>query len=493
MQSKFSLKKLFYFATLVFLLLGVWLRVEDPSIRTFWGDEAWRAQQILHAESYRELQAGKYYGMEMPVQFGEYLLGQVGLSLFGTGELAFRFWSLSASLLSLLLIALLGSRFLSPGALALVVLISATSPGFLEHTLEFKPYAVEMLCTLVLTGLFITHQSHVHTSLLAATFAVSCIFGTTWIFFPFIPVFLAIHFRLLPLAHKSIVLASSIPALLGIYHFVSFRLAVTNRGVERFWSEFYLDSLEKVAQAVTQHIPSTIHWYFFPWIEESLLLSIITFVLFALGLWSVGNQRLVWCLLTPLLTMGVLALLGKYPFFTRVSSFYYPLFLFGMVLGLQFLIRDHLTQTLTFTVIVLFGLSQAHIQSNPGVTRRLQSITPFIQRIDSAPSSIPVFVNYQASLALAFYLPEKTFVNRFQELSTPKISDKQKTCQTVENALTAGETVLLFAIDRVDGFEHTRQCCRESSLCRVKEAKTTGQSYLFELKRKGNLEKRESL
>ena len=75
---------------LVILAVGFNLRVGDQATKSFWLDEVWRAQQIVNTSSYRELKQGNYFGHEAPVLYSEYLLGKLGVSLFGKKELAFR-------------------------------------------------------------------------------------------------------------------------------------------------------------------------------------------------------------------------------------------------------------------------------------------------------------------------------------------------------------------------------------------------------------------
>ncbi|MCB0353514.1 MAG: glycosyltransferase family 39 protein [Bdellovibrionales bacterium] len=474
-------------ATLSFLLLGIFLRIEDPATRTFWGDEAWRAQQILHAKSYSSLQRGEYYGMEMPVQVGEYFLGKTGLFLFGRTELAFRFWSMLASIAALVLFACVSTQLLSPFATALGVFLLAVSPGFLEHTFEFKPYAVESVFPLLFLLLFWHSEKSKTTGfvLLAMSFAASCLFGSTWIFFFFIPIYLAKQFLSSSSLTKLFLFCSGAISLYGIVQFLVFRAAVSERGVEKFWTQYTLDSWTKVASALKEHIPSTLSWYLFaPFTAFSVPFSIVSGLAgtcFVLGLLVLSRRSERWFFFAPISVMLILSVMGFYPFFTRVSSFYYPIILIATLFGSDRLLPNVSLRSLIYILLIGLALAGASIRENPGATRHRQDISHFLALLESAPATTPIFANYQAKLALAFYRPDEFFAGRFQDLNTPKVSEKAETCSIISKLVQDEGDVWLLALDRVEGFKHTRQCCKKSERCRILDSESQPKAYLFHL------------
>ena len=474
-------------ATILFVLLGIFLRIEDPATRTLWGDEAWRAQQILHAQSYSSLQKGEYYGMEMPVQIGEYILGKAGLFLFGKTELAFRFWSMLASILTLLLFACVSLQLLSPLAAALGVLLVAVSPGFLEHTFEFKPYSVESVFPLLFLLLYWRTEKSDTLSvvLLGLCYAASCIFGSTWIFFCFVPLYLAKQFVPSSSPTKLFLFGSAAISLYGIVQFLVFQTAVSDRGVERFWAQYTLDSWSKVGAALRDHIPSTLSWYLFAPFNT---FPIPTFLIvgtaglcFAVGLGIILRKSEKWFFLVPISIMVVLSAIGSYPFFTRVSSFYYPIVLLGILLGSDRLLSNNRFRFPAYVLLIGLSLSGATLRDNPGTRRHHQDISHFLALLDEVPVEVPIYANYQAKLALAFYRSESLFSGRFEDLNTPRTSEKQNTCSILTSLKTEEGALWLFALDRVTGFKHTRQCCKKSEWCRLVLAESQPKAYLFHL------------
>ncbi|MCI5064484.1 hypothetical protein MRY87_02035 [bacterium] len=501
-SPSFLLRVLFLSSLLFFLILGGLLRVEDTTSRTFWGDEAWRTQQILHAESYHTLLRGEYFGMEMPVQYGEYLLGKAGLIIFGKSEWAFRIWSILASLLTLGVATALGWRAHQRGELSrfgcsLFVLLCALSSGFVEHTHEFKPYAVESALFLLLTYFFTAERLEGRSVLLLGMFfTLASFFGSVWLFAGCIPLFLLPRALSLPWRQRLMLLLFAVLSLTGIALFLFYKNMVTARGVTDFWSPYTLDSFEKIHHALFQIFPSTLQWYLFdPLVHLGLPISLLalfaaisvfgfsTSLLFREGRF----RRMGIMILFPLGVMILLGLLGEYPFFMRVSSFYYPLFLFGAISGgdgaVRFLTRKYLSPqsrnvlhgTALFAVLLtpIFlpiwdgAPERGQLVRNHGSHRRDQNIKGYLEVISEAASPHAVFLNYQAKLALAFYTPEPLFAGEYEELHTPKNPQRRKTCREVRSEYAVLQEAWLLAIDRVANYELLKSCCQRSPSCEV--------------------------
>lgn len=138
-------------ATVLMLLAGLlWRLVRFAMGFPIWGDEAFVAVNLV-TRDYRGMLQPLDYGQIVPLLFmwGELFFAR----LLGLSDWALRLFPTIASLLALLLFARFATRVLQPGAALLAVgfLAAATYP--VRHGAEVKPYAQDLLISLIYTML----------------------------------------------------------------------------------------------------------------------------------------------------------------------------------------------------------------------------------------------------------------------------------------------------------------------------------------------------
>jgi len=132
----------------MFVVLGISLRVGRYLLNfPLWGDELFLAQNFLHRD---------YGDMFRPLSMAQiaplpYLWIEItSIKLFGFSEWSLRLWSLIAAVSSVLLFHHLARRLLSPAATVLAVGVFAVSYHPIRHAAECKPYASDLMASLVL-------------------------------------------------------------------------------------------------------------------------------------------------------------------------------------------------------------------------------------------------------------------------------------------------------------------------------------------------------
>lgn len=439
----------------VIVCYGAWIRSGDQHIKDFWVDEVWRAQQILHASDYKELQEGNYYGAEAPVQWSEYLFGKVGLQLFGTNEFAFRVWPLMFSLCSLLLFFYISFSILSPSWALCALFLFSISIGQVEHAHEFKPYAFEVFMALLslAIGLWIDQYENTKSIddercnninrnwLFVICFALIAVLTNLLAFFFFLPCFLLYRCNVINVYYRRI----SYPAIFclcvlffvcsvcALWYYGGYILQLRDNSIFAFWNGFYLGDTENWPDVFTDTIPYTMYRYVFSYsnvVKTSIAFSIFcmacVLIIGPVCMWYRSSMLFVFVSI-PLFVQIVLSLLCIYPFFSRVSAFYYSYVLLSLCFvgdSLESVVPIKMRRICDLVLVVMvcavianyvFKVDRAnHIGANVHIER----IKPFIARInedlinDVLRNEYVLVTNYSVDIALKFYqLAEETKVN----------------------------------------------------------------------------------
>lgn len=353
----------------ILLLVALYVRWPEVPERYLWTDEAWRAELIFRTASPRA--AIEYAAKEgLIVQLPEWVLGRVGLCLFGKSALAFRIWPLLFAILGLVGVFLFVSTVASPSAALLATFLIACGQGFIQHSREFKPYALDFALTVwTLYAVVRVPQSKQgrHDVFLCALLHLFALSSLVFAFvFPAV-VLERISRRRVSSRFEWFTLLS--PLVVFLLLFVLFLRPQQLTWVVGYWQHYYANSVANL-QFLAGAVPKFLNLYFLPgWIVGTLSF----FVVFPLlAIWH--RERLGLLLLTPFLVQLILSALGRYPILDRPSYYLYGLVVIAFALAVNASIRllirrwpTHQNHVETGVILTLIG----YLLVNGSVTQHI--------------------------------------------------------------------------------------------------------------------------
>ena len=296
-----------------------------------WLDEAWRAYSIASTHSPSSLI--EYAAQEHLIfLLSEWVLGKIGLLVFGKTELAFRIWPLLFALLGLVGVYLFLSRVSTSAAALLATLLISLGYGFIRHSREFKPYALDLTLTAwtlyaaVRIPLHQREQKNILLVFMLHLFAVSSL-----VFAFVFPAVVAYRFRqTTPRTVFDFLLIVSPIVVFFLTYLFFFRPQMSDAALQRFWAAYFANSPEQIAFLIGEG--DKFITQFFP-------LGGFVGILFycvLLPLLSLRNRDGVWLLLLVSFGVQIVAsAVGLYPLFHRPSYYLYGLIViaFAYVVG----------------------------------------------------------------------------------------------------------------------------------------------------------------
>ena len=317
------------------IALAAYVRYRGMSLSDLWEDELWRANQIANSTSYEQLLRGHYKGKEAPVQLSEWILGSIGISIFGSSsDLAYRVWGVLFSSISALTIWLLLKEIVAKAWALVGLAFFALSPGMIEHSQEFKPYSLDVLLTLLCIYFFFVLERSTWRRWLSYVLFLSlfALFSNCFLFFSFVVPVVYWRVRIIhKYPHYFIAPFVVVPLLFyaGLYSLHS--LALKKSAIFAFWLPHTFSSWKRATELLTYGLPSTLTWYafypvdfrnmppFYSWLALGMLVIVVPAISLYHKHWAAAFIFL------PFLGQVGLSIAGLFPMFQRVSSFYYPL------------------------------------------------------------------------------------------------------------------------------------------------------------------------
>ncbi len=321
----------------VVLIAALYVRWPHVPERYLWLDESWRAELIFTTASPQA--AIEYAAKErLIIQLPEWVLGKVGLSLFGKSALAFRIWPLLFAMIGLVGVFLFVSTVASPSAALLATFLIGCGQGFIQHSREFKPYALDFALTvwtfyaLVRVPYGKQKRNNVFLCVLLHLFALSSLVFT--FVFPAV-VLERISRRRCPSRFEWFTFIS--PPVVFLLLFVLFLSPQQLTELHNSWQHYYANSLANL-QFLALALPKSLSLFIPGWIGAFLSF----FVFFPLlAIWN--RDRLGLLLLTPFFVQLIMSILGRYPMFERPSYYLYGLMVIAFALvvsaGIRWLVR----------------------------------------------------------------------------------------------------------------------------------------------------------
>ncbi len=353
------------------LLNMLWRAVRFATDRPFWGDEAMLAINF-YARDFATLVGPLLYSQLAPPGF--LWISEAMTRLFGHGEEALRLVPALAGSLATLLFAVLAWRHLRPREALAAIVILAASYFPLRHSVELKPYSMDLLVAVV--ALFLALEIRRRPTVgkwvgLAAVGIVSvwvsftailCLGGATlWLFVQ-------------ELRHRNRggAVAAAVTGVMVLVSFVVLYLLMADvRGHET--DKYQAMNMWKDAFPPTDR-PWLIPWWLLK-IHAGRMLSYpnggrdfgstATLLLCGLGVYRLirtGRGSMVALLVLPLVLGLGAAAAGKYPYGTSARTMQYaavPICLLmgsGIVLALGWLLARRIDRGLAVVVVLMVGL-----------------------------------------------------------------------------------------------------------------------------------------
>lgn len=312
------------------LILAAYARWPDIPHPYLWLDEAWRAYAVSSTQGVRAFLAYMSGNNEV-LLFSEWVLGKASCGIWGGGAWAFRVWPFLFSLVAVAGMVALVRRAGQAELAFLPAWIVAGACGFVYHSREFKPYALDLALTLWLLWAALRAVERRRVGGLVIGLAVMAGASLAFIFvYPAILAFWMIRVR--PIRVKPL-LALMAPPVLFLATYVLFLHPQNPGGTNLFWRDYYLTSISQSITLIQRYSDFISPYCLFDWRVMTVLLFVV------LPMMSIPRRDGLWVLF--LLPVGVqigAASLRIYPFLQRPSHFLFGIMNAGAAVALGLLI-----------------------------------------------------------------------------------------------------------------------------------------------------------
>jgi len=340
------------------IALGIFTRLRIYlADRSMWRDEAALALNVMH-RSAGGLFGALDYNQGAPVGF--LMIQKFVISLLGSGEMAFRLWPTTASILAIPLFYLLCRELLSARAAIIALAILSLSTDVSFYWTEAKQYSTDVLISicllLIATRSFRRDDNRSPAALAAAGFAA------IWFSQPSIFVLGGIFLAMIvqwrsrkspqPLKHAA-VMALAWGIAFALVYFFNLRDLSNNEYLHWFWGA-KMDAFAPLPTSI-----AAMRWYHRNVLELfhflcSDYLEILGALMCFVGAWSFWKLRKTIAVM--LLAPGVLAMIASgmrmYPFGSRLALFLDPMLIIMIAAGVEYLWQRGIT-VLAIPILVL--------------------------------------------------------------------------------------------------------------------------------------------
>jgi predicted small integral membrane protein len=343
------------------IALGIFTRLRIYlADRSMWRDEAALALNVMH-RSAGGLFGALDYNQGAPVGF--LMIQKFATSLLGSGEMAFRLWPMTASILAIPLFYLLCRELLSPRAAIVALAILSLSTDVSFYWTEAKQYSTDVLISICLLLVAARSFGHDENRLPAATawMAVAGILAV-WFSQPALFVLGGILLAMivewrgeksLQYLKRAVVLALAWGVAFALVYFLNLRDLSNNQYLHWFWG-VKMDAFAPLPTSI-----AALRWYHRSVLELfrflcSDYLEILGALMCFVGAWSLWKARKTIAVL--LLTPGALAMIASgmrlYPFGSRLALFLDPMLIIMIAAGIEYLWQQGIT-VLAIPILIL--------------------------------------------------------------------------------------------------------------------------------------------
>lgn len=386
------------------LLLRAMRYLHDQAM---WLDEAWVALDILN-RSFFEIITSESYTKPVPLGFA--LLIKMIVSVFGSGEYAFRAFSLFSGIVSLVFFLKFLQRFADPKAVPIAYAFFVFCDPLIYYSAELKYYSSDVMITL---GLYLIAfprsgiADHARMLRYALAAAAAVWFSHTALFIVLsIAVFYGWRYRHdahLRNAFWSVQLLWMLSFL--FVYFISLRRVERLGGIHSMWEEHFWPWPFWSSESLSWLGKSCLEMFSYP---GGFFFSILAAGLFAAGLVFVWrrDKGAMWALVLPFFVALVAAGSHKYPFSGRLLLFLVPFILYFIGEGLAVFFRKRgAAAACGIALIVLLGYHPVHeafMQSIRPIPK--EDIRPIVRFVaEHQKEGDEVYINNSAIYPFLYY------------------------------------------------------------------------------------------
>lgn len=318
------------------IAVGFFLRLNQYLFdRSLWLDEAFLALPFLNESWLTLLTEPLEYGHVVPAGF--IIATKFFITLFGSTELALRFFPFLCGVIALVLFYSLAKQLVSESAALIAVFLFTVADSLIFYASEFKPYSSDVLVALVLFSVLNTVQNTQLTpkkSILLITAGIVA----TWFSYIAVIILATIGFYLgliffIEKQWKSFITLILIDFIWIINFLILYFVIIggdasslpTGPWVMAAWGSYGAFMPFPLSKEGFSWIFNTLSTTLdYPGSLNSVGIGILMLIVGTLAL-VVENKRTLVILLLPILLTGFISYLQKYPFFGRMILFLVPL------------------------------------------------------------------------------------------------------------------------------------------------------------------------
>jgi hypothetical protein len=468
-MTKVSLKlksflpgSLFFYkvSILAILLMNIVFKYKQYTSRSiFWSDEIKLAFNVLEGSYLQFFEPLNYYQVAPPLFM---VATKLLVNLFGENESVFRAIPFFASVLNPYVLYLIIRKQCTSFEKITTLLLFCLTPILLRYGSEFKPYATDVLCGLMMYFLFVTKREN-----LSGLFLWGKVLLLILLPFLSIPSFFILmgiiagefflrDYKKTIIALLCLGLMAWVICYLGYYDqakqtlfmrdFWANRIGVINDPINAFLRKNYLNFRNIFSRGFGFEI-------FWP----------VGVMLFFVGMTRLYLKKrfLSLSLFIPLFLTLFFSFLNKYPFYMRMVLFLYPAFSIAIVAGLSFFVESKKKLLRTLGAVLLFILVIAPFNKTlstwktPFQQNQTEKLFAFVSQ--SIEADDVIYVYHRTRYEWNYYWQKISKRKTNFVLGNPIFQDKEKLLQEIRRIPRQGRVWLVFSR------------CYESELSKIKK------------------------
>ena len=407
--------------------IGIILRLAQYlSNKSLWRDELFLALN-LSERSIPDLFKPLDYNQYAPAGF--LIIQKIVISLFGTSELAFRFFPLICGIGSLFLFYKLSLKCLSKGAVPIALGFFVVLVPLIYYSSETKQYSSDVLIALLLILLALKITSNDLNIFKAFIYGI---FGATSVWFSHTAVFVLAGITLYIILNSILtkdwkkVFNSLVFCLLWIISFFASYLITlihtdVNKGLKDLWSSFYL--------SLPSNTWKNIYMEFLRFSTFNTP-AIICLVVGAIILYK-KNKNILFIITVPVFITFFASLLHKYPLFERFILFLIPFLILLIAEGIEWIRKkvSNISPILSVLVICLLFYKPLYFTkenfTNPLTQEEMKPVLQYVK--EHLKANDVIYISNPLQHAFKYYAPQYNICNNFL-ISTERKNLEEANC-----------------------------------------------------------------
>ena len=438
--------KLFGFLSWLLIGIGVILRLAQYFYdKSLWRDETLLVLNIIERSTIDLLKPLDYNQHAPP---GFLIIEKIITSLLGTGELAFRFFPLICSIVSLFFFYKLSKKCISKSATLIALGIFAILVSMLYYSSETKQYSSDVLISLLLVLLTLKIKN---TDLTVLTSLLYGIYGAISIWFSHTAILVLIgsslYFLLKSISKKELqksfyVLIFCLPWVISflVLYFTILVHTDTDKGLSMYWDNFYFPLPNFSASTINTY--KTIYSEFLRFSTLNSFAGICFVIGFTV---FYKNQKETFYILgAPLFVTLFVSALHKYPLFERFLLFLIPFIILFIAEGAEWLRQkaSKISPILGIVIICLLFykplLFTKNNFTNPLSQEEIKPVLSYIK--DHLKKNDVIYVSGNLQYVFKYYAPRYNLCSNYS-IKPERENLEEAQCSSFNHKLFLGSVL----------------------------------------------------